>query len=107
MAVLQRTPHLVENDATASLERIYPFEKFDRQVRQLDGWLKTGGLLVVHHSQYRFADASVSGRYRALEAKGQEIDRNVKFDRHSRRLALEYSVQMIFVKLGDESPASR
>jgi len=50
MAVLQRTPMLIADQGVKDLSGIYPFEKFDAKVAELDTWLKTGGLLVVHHS---------------------------------------------------------
>ncbi|MFN2608903.1 MAG: trans-aconitate 2-methyltransferase [Acidimicrobiales bacterium] len=85
MAVLQRTPDAVQREGLRNLERIYPFERFDRQVRELDGWLRPGGLLVIHHSHYRLEDSSIGHRYRALEG-AQEADPGIKFDRQSRRL---------------------
>jgi len=101
MAVLQRTPHAVESDGIRSLARIYPFEKFDRQVQQLDRWLKAGGLLVIHHSQYRLVDASIASRYAVLDVGGQEVDRGPKFDRDSRRLEDVPTSRSIFVKQAD------
>lgn len=86
MAVLQRTPHVVEAQGTTDLKRIYPFEKFDRQVSELDRQLKRDGLLVIHHSQYLLADASAAPHYVPLDAAGQEVDFTLKFDRASRRI---------------------
>jgi len=99
MAVLQRTPHTVESQGVQSLERIYPFEKFDRQVSELDGWLREGGLLVVHHAQYRFTDSSIAHRYATLDVGGQDIDPGLKFDRNSRRVEHVPTGRSIFVKL--------
>jgi hypothetical protein len=43
MAVLQRTPHTIIDQGITNLGHIYPFEKFDRQVTELDALLKKGG----------------------------------------------------------------
>lgn len=99
MAVLQRTPHAIAVRGTTSLRWIYPFKKFDRQVDELDGHVKQGGLLIVHNTQYVFADASAAHRYVPLEVAGQEVDPVVKFDRFSRRLDRPTSAGSIFVKV--------
>ncbi len=101
MAVLQRTPHAIEARRITSLKWIYPFEKFDHQVSELDKQLNQDGLLVIHHTQYRFADASVAGRYVPLDPAGQEIDAGLKFGRDGRRLDRTQAVGSIFVKIAD------
>jgi SAM-dependent methyltransferase len=97
MAVLQRTPHAVEGQRLTSLKEIYPFEKFDRQVSELDSYLKKGGLLVIHHTQYFFADASVGAKYGALEGM-EPVNDGPKFDRHSALVASDVQVGSIFRK---------
>lgn len=67
MAVLQRGPHEVQRSGVTNLARIYPFEKFDREVDALDALLAQDGLLVIHHSQYDLRDASAAAKYEALE----------------------------------------
>ncbi|MDQ6727389.1 MAG: methyltransferase domain-containing protein [Actinomycetota bacterium] len=99
MAVLQRTPHLLEARGTTDLRRIYPFEKFDRQVGELDRELKRDGLLVIHHSQYRFADASVAPRYVPLDPEGQEVDFTLTFDRAGQRMDRAPTVGSVWVKV--------
>jgi SAM-dependent methyltransferase len=66
MAVLQRKPHLVEAEGLQSIRHIYPFAQFDRQLRDLDAVLRPGGLMVVHHAQYRLSDSSIAHSYCAL-----------------------------------------
>ena len=98
MAVLQRTPHRVEAEKLASLEDIYPFARFDEQLTQLDGVLKPGGLLVVHHTQYVFEQATIAPRYRALEGVPPMPDRGPRFDRESRLIEAPVETNSIFVK---------
>lgn len=98
MAVLQRTPHAVEQRDLKSLEGVYPFERFDRQLTALDAVLRPGGLLIVHHSQYLVADATVAGRYRPLEGVPAVPDPGPRFGRDSRRVPTPARVPSIYVK---------
>lgn len=86
MAVLQRTPHTVASQGIASLKRIYPFRKFDRQLSELDDMLVPGGLLVVYHSHYLFGSAKVAPKYEQLTGFAQPASRGPKFDRNSELL---------------------
>ena len=63
MAVLQRTPHLIADSNTTDLSQIYPFEKFEKQIIELDSFLKESGLMIVHLSQYDLCDTAVYQRY--------------------------------------------
>jgi hypothetical protein len=87
MAVLQRTPHAIVERGVTDLTRIYPFEKFDRQIGELDGLLEKDGLLVIRHSQYRFEDACVAWKYVPVETAADGADVGPRFGRDSRRLS--------------------
>lgn len=86
MAVLQRTPRAVEASGITNLSAIYPFERFERQLLDFDGWLEPNGLLVVHHAQYRVTDTSMAPRYRRLVSAGEEPDGGPLFDRRGDRV---------------------
>jgi hypothetical protein len=94
MAALQRTPHLIKARGITDLKRIYPFEKFDRQVAELDALLAVGGLLIIALTQYRLKDATVARKYTALQTRRDkicygragEIDAWPKFGRDSKLL---------------------
>ncbi len=101
MAVLQRTPHQIEERGLTSLRRIYPFARFDEQVRQLDSWLRPGGLLVIHHTQYVFDHASVANRYEPLDGAAWVAVDGLKFDRDSNLIPGPVPVGTIFRKRGD------
>ena len=98
MAVLQRTPHLVEEQALTSLADVYPFAKFDRQLTELDGWLAPQGLLVVRHAQYLVRDATIADRYDALPGDDQGVFDGPRFDRESRLIPGRVTSGSIFVK---------
>ncbi|MEP7347532.1 MAG: methyltransferase domain-containing protein [Gemmatimonadaceae bacterium] len=87
MAVLQRTPHKVQSEGITSLKEIYPFEKFDRQISELDAFLKKDGLMVIHHTQYLFTDSSVATKYDVLDwidgLGAEQGSDGPKFDRNS------------------------
>lgn len=99
MAVLQRTPRRVEEEGMTSLKAIYPFEKFDRQVSEFDSYLKPGGLMVIHHSQYFFKDASVAARYDDLQLVDPQPPFSAMFDRNSALVGTGSSGGSIYLKL--------
>lgn len=101
MAVLQRTPHIVAEKGLTNLRRLYPFQRFDRQVGELDALLQPGGLLVIHHTQYLFADAAIARRYTPLDPPREAPAGELYFGRDSRRLAGPQRVASIFVKQRD------
>lgn len=84
MAVLQRTPGVIAEEQITDLKKIYPFEKFERQIRELDGYLKQGGLMVVHMSQYDFSDTDIASRYQAYGDYHQNYYGPYVFDRNSK-----------------------
>lgn len=99
MAVLQRTPSRIEQAGIRDLKQIYPFEKFDAKIAELDAWLKKGGLLVVHHSQYSVADAAAGSKYEPLAAARHILNPGPRFGRDSQRC--DVPAHSVFVKLRD------
>lgn len=63
MAVLQRLPHVIESKNIVDLSDIYPFEKFEKQIAELDEYVKEDGLLVLYFTQYDFSNTEVSAKY--------------------------------------------
>jgi hypothetical protein len=101
LAVLQRTPMLVARKGIVNLNAIYPFEKFEAKVTELDSWLNKNGLLIIHHSQYRFTDASVASKYSPLLAAKDIHNTGPLFDRNGVRLKDTMASHSVFVKLRD------
>ncbi len=97
MAVLQRTPHGVAAKRITSLKKLYPFEKFDRQVNELDSFLKKNGVLVIHHTQYFVRDSSVAAKYDVLDV-GELPTYLSRFDRNSALVENAVSDGSIFIK---------
>jgi SAM-dependent methyltransferase len=63
MAVFQRSPDLVFARHMTDLKKIYPFRRFEAQLRELDALVKPGGLLVCQYSQYDLRDTCLAGKY--------------------------------------------
>lgn len=98
MAVLQRNPHAVINENISNLQRIYPFSKFEAQVSELDACLNSGGLLIIHHTQYSLNDTSVRSRYKVLDGARQEVEIVPRFDKNSNRIKEILPRPSIFIK---------
>lgn len=97
MAVLQRTPMHVAEAGIRDLKRLYPFEKFEAKVMELDAWLKKDGLLIAHNSQYSLADAAIGSKYTPLDSARHILNPGPRFDRQS--LRCDVPAHSIFVKL--------
>ena len=101
MAVLQRTPDTITREGVKSLKKIYPFEKFEKQVKELDSCLNKGGLMVIHFSQYSFEDVDISSKYKALGEYNQDDYKSAIFDRNSNLIDKHISRKSIFIKRED------
>lgn len=99
MAVLQRKPHDVAAKGITNLSKIYPFEKFEKQIIELDHLVKQNGLLVVHFTQYSLLDTNVAHKYEALGDYVQDDYSTPVFDRNSELRRNTNPQKSIFVKL--------
>lgn len=99
MAVFQRTPHAIEAKGIKSLKNIYPFEKFERQVIELDKLIKPQGLLVIHYTQYSFLDTVVSSKYKILGEYNQDDYQLPVFDKNSDIIINPKAQSSIYIKL--------
>lgn len=98
LAVFQRDPHKIINEDIPSLKKIYPFSKFERKIVKLDRHLKTGGLFVIHFTQYLFDQTIVSPHYTHLATSQLDDDYSPKFDRYSNRIKMPNLIKSIYVK---------
>lgn len=99
MAVLQRKPHDVAAKGITNLSKIYPFEKFEKQIFELDELVNPNGLLVVHFTQYSLLDTAVASKYEALGNYVQDDYSTPVFDRNSELRRNSSPQKSIFVKL--------
>lgn len=98
MAVFQRKPHFIAAKGIKSLKEIYPFEKFENEVFNLDKSVKNSGLLIIHFSQYSLKDTKISQNYIALGNYNQDNYQNPVFDKASNIRSSEHSQKSIFIK---------
>ncbi|WP_338449823.1 methyltransferase domain-containing protein [Niallia oryzisoli] len=101
MAVLQRKPHYIKAKGVTSLKKIYPFEKFEQQIVELDHLVNPQGLMVVHFTQYSVVDTKVASKYEPLGDFNQDDYESPVFDRNSNLVINPSSQKSIFVKQRD------
>ncbi|MFN8583636.1 MAG: methyltransferase domain-containing protein, partial [Gemmatimonadaceae bacterium] len=99
MAVLQRNPHAVESQGITDLSGTYPFARFDEQVSEFARLLAPGGVLVIHHTQYIFSDATSAGSFKPLAAQPEPRPDGPRFDRQSQRIPGDVVTPSIWVKV--------
>jgi hypothetical protein len=99
MAVLQRTPHYIAAKGISSLKKIYPFEKFERQIIELDELINPQGLLVLHFTQYSLLDTTVASKYEALGNYNQDGYISPLFNKNSNLVKDPAPQNTIFIKL--------
>ena len=99
MAVFQRKPHYIEAKGISSLKKIYPFEKFERQIIELDKLINQYGLLVIHFTQYSLLDTSVVFKYKALDDYSQDNYKMPVFDKNNNLVENPAPQNTIFIKL--------
>lgn len=99
LAVLQRT----DNRAPGNVVAGYEFCRFEREIVSLDRRLNVGGLLVIDHADFRFADTVCAVRYSALaDPASVRHRRRPLYGRDNLRLADEHTSPRVFVKAADE-----
>ncbi|WP_318505168.1 class I SAM-dependent methyltransferase [Bacillus sp. T3] len=98
MAVLQRKPNEIDAKGITNLKKIYPFEKFEKQIIELDELVNPQGLLVVHFTQYSFLDTEVASKYNTLGDYNQNDYRAPVFDKNSRLINNPPLQKSIFIK---------
>lgn len=99
MAVLQRKPHAITEKNISSLKKIYPFEKFEQQLIELDKLITPQGLFIIHFTQHSLSDTSITPKYEALGNYNQDNYGLSVFDKNSNLIKNPASQNSIFVKL--------
>lgn len=100
LAVLQRSENRDNPDIVESTS--IRFEQFEREIEVLDSKLRVGGLFVIDHADFSFAETRCSRRYEPLEFDGNCAPRiRPMFDRHSKKVSEQQAVSRVFVKLSD------
>ena len=98
MAVFQRTPSLIYKKQITDLKKIYPFERFEKQVVELDQYIKEKGLFIIHCSQYYLKDTSIANKYEPFKDYNQDGYTWPIFDKNSKLIKQRTKRYCIFIK---------
>lgn len=79
----------------SSLKKMYSFEKFEKQIEELDGYVKEDGLLIIHNTQYELMDTKVSELY---ETHGDCGHTSALFDKNSNVVSFEQFRKSVYRK---------
>jgi hypothetical protein len=98
MAVFQRTENRTRPDNRESTG--LRFRQFECEIAGLDGKLKQGGLLVIEHADYSFADTACFARYQALDFEHNAApSERPLFGRNDIKVSDKQALHRVFVKL--------
>lgn len=95
MAVLERLPMVVKEKNITDLKKMYPFDKFEKQIHEIDTYVKEEGLLIAHFTHYDLMDTDIKDRYSALGVHGFT---GTVFGKDSKIKKKEGFQQSIFIK---------
>jgi len=96
LAVFQRTEN--RNEKTFDSSAIYPFEKFNNKIKQLDSHLKSHGLFIIDHADYFFEDTEVVQNYHILKGQHNIIRDRYMFSNNNQKLKNYAMHHRIFIK---------
>lgn len=82
----------------ANAQAIYPFERFAERAAFLDGLVRSGGLLAIHGSAYRFRDTAQSAHYEVIPVAEAANPYVAIFGRDGERLADQAYADCLFRK---------
>jgi hypothetical protein len=75
------------------------FEQFEHEIQILDSKLKPGGLLIIDHADFSFADTQCGHAYDSLPFEGNFATRaRPLFDRNNKKISDEQHIFRAFVK---------
>ena len=95
--MFQRSENRSQSETTESLG--IRFEQFEHEIQILDSKLKPGGLLIIDHADFSFADTQCGHVYDSLRFEGNFATRaRPLFDRNNKKVSDEQHVFRVFVK---------
>ena len=95
IAVFQRG----ENRFKDQIMEGFTFQQFENEVALLDNRLKPGGLLIIHQSDFSFADTTIADHYTPLAFEGnKKLLNRPLFDRNNIRTSETSECYRVFVK---------
>ena len=101
MSVLCRTPHTINKK---NISKIYSFERFEKQITELDSIIRKDGLLVLYNTNFLFTDTIVSEKYEPLSIPNfYDSGRIPKFDKNNKLLENQEYQYSIFRKTRNDA----
>ncbi len=95
MAVLERLPMKVLKEHIEDLHDMYPFEKYNKQIHEIDEYVNNDGLLITHFSHYDIMDTDLAENYKSYGKNGYL---GMVFDRNSKLKKDREFQQSIYIK---------
>ena len=96
LSVLCKNPEAQEINDIAS---IYPFDRYNSIITQLDKNLKQDGLMIIRSSNFRFRDTSVFSNYKVILYEKQRASKDFpKFDSNNKRIQNFLETEEFFQK---------
>lgn len=97
LSVLCRWP---DTKGKKDIARIYSFDNFEEQLALIDTHVVTGGVLVLHNTNYYFEDTSVfSNSYSIAASSNQDIGFVTRFDVLGKRYVNQRNGHVFFRKI--------
>ncbi|MBS1519597.1 MAG: methyltransferase domain-containing protein [Bacteroidetes bacterium] len=95
IAVFQRDENRVFDQITSG----FTFQQFEKEITLLDTKLKPGGLFIIHHSNFNFADTKIADHYTPLPFKGnKKLLQRPLFDQNNSKISDITECYRVFVK---------
>ena len=99
MAVFQRTENRTSPDNR--IAKGHTFEQFESEIEFLDQKLKVGGLFIIDHSDFSFADTSCAINYKPFDfEQNQLLRRRPLYNKSNQKIADEQTNYRVFEKVG-------
>ena len=96
LAVFQRSENRKEKTIDSS--NIYPFEKFNTKINELNSHINSKGLFVIDHADYFFEDTDIASQYYFLEGEHNIIRDRYMFRKNNQRIEKYVMHHRIFIK---------
>ena len=98
MAVFQRSENRTSKDNR--IARGHTFSQFESEIKVLDGKLKVGGLFIIDHADFSFADTACAYSYKPLGfEKNQMVRIRPLYDRTNRKVTDQQENYRVFEKV--------
>ena len=96
LAVFQRSEN--RDEKTIDSSNIYPFEKFNTKITELDNYLNSSGLFVIDHTDYFFGDTNIASQYHVLKGEHNITRDRYMFHKNNKKLKNYVMHHRIFIK---------